>query len=69
MAEEGARRGADTPAEDFPVTDEMLDQAGEDSFPASDPPSYTSPGLGVPEADALDQSRPVPLDEDDRRPG
>jgi FMN reductase len=33
------------PSEEFPVTDEMLDHASEESFPASDPPSYSIPAV------------------------
>jgi FMN reductase len=33
--------------EDFPVTDEMLDRASEDSFPASDPPAYSIPAASM----------------------
>jgi FMN reductase len=47
-----------TPSEEFPVTDEMLDHASEDSFPASDPPAYSIPAASG--EDAGTHRRPAP---------
>ena len=34
------------PSEEFEVTDEHIDEASDESFPASDPPSYSDPVEG-----------------------